>query len=561
MDKPSISFLKLPRALKRWEKRLVIILLIVAALAVGTWLYLRYLETTEVVPEIGGTYIEGVLGQPKLINPIIAQPNTADADLVDLMYSPLFHFDQDNNIVPDLADSYEISDDAKQVTIKLKQNIQWQDGEPFNADDVVFTIESIQNPNLQSPLKSIFDNVIVEKVDDYTVALNLEEPYIPLVSSLTFGIIPKHLWEQVDPANIPLAELNMQPVGTGPYRFKEFKKDKLGEIISYTLERSDNYYANEPYIEEITFFFYPVKEDLVDALAVGEIDGLSYDSEIGEAVEFTEGLNRYVFRLPRYNAVFINYERNESLEFKKVREALQQSINWEEFQQVLPPDSTLIAAPILEDFVGYDQELIRAEFNFDAAHNLLHEAGWDEIDEEGFRKKDDQRLAFKLLVSDYPEHQAVANFLVEAWKKLGVEVEWESLSPADIQTRIRARDYDAVLFGQVTEHDPDPFPFWHSSQREDPGLNLTALKDKDIDALLEEGRQVTDETARADKYKAFQQKLLDDNVAIFLYSPRYHYAASENIQGIDTGVIITPAERFTNVSDWYIKTKRIPKEQ
>ncbi len=560
MQKPAISFLKLPHALKRWEKKLVILLLIVAALSIGAWLYLRYIESTEVVPKAGGTYTEGIIGQPKLINPILAQPNTADADLVSLIYSPLFHFDANNKIVPDLAESYEVSDDVKKITITLREDIKWQDGEDFSIDDVIYTIETIQNPNLQSPLKSVFDNVVAEKIDDRTIALNLEESYIPLLSSLTFGILPKHLWEQVDPANIPQAELNMQPVGTGPFQFKEFKKDKLGEIKSYTLKRNDNYFGDKPYLDEFVFKFYPVKENMLEGLTLRAIEGMSYDGETGEAVEFTEGLNRYVYRLPRYNSIFLNYGKNEDLEFQKVREALQRSVNWGDFQEILPPDSTLIAAPILEDFIGYDPDLKRAEYNLDDAHNLLHEAGWTDLDDEGFRKKDDSRLALTLLVSDYPEHQVIAEFVTTAWQQLGIEANWESLSPADIQTRIRERNYDAVLFGQVVEHDPDPFPFWHSSQREDPGLNLTDLKDDDIDTLLEEARTTKDENVRSEKYKSFQQKLLSDNVAMFLYSPRYHYAVTDKIQGIESGVMVSPDERFSNVSHWYTKTKRIPKE-
>ncbi|MFC1721905.1 ABC transporter substrate-binding protein [Patescibacteria group bacterium] len=557
MNKSKISFLKLPRVLSLWEKRLIIILSIVALVAVGFWLYQNYLNSTVEVPKNGGTYTEGVLGQPKFINPIIAQPNTVDMDLITLIYSPLFHYSPQNELVNDLAESYEISEDGLTVTVTLREGVVWQDGEPFKADDVVFTVESIQNPNLQSPLKSAFDNVTVEKGDDKTVIFHLEEPYAPFLSSLTFGILPKHLWEQVEPANIPLTELNLQPVGTGPYEFKEFKKDKLGEIKSYTLARNDSYFGDQPYIDDFVFKFYPTYDELVNALYLEEIDGLSFNSEIAEAIVSAEDLSEYEFQLPRYNAVFLNYEKKEDLEFKKVREAMDISIDLNELQNILPPGAELIAGPILENFIGFNPELVRPEYNFDQAHTLLHEAGWNEVDEEDFRTKDGERLAFTLLVSDFPEHQAIADFLVESWKKIGIDAQWESLSPADIQTRIRERDYEAILFGQVTGHDPDPFPFWHSSQRQDPGLNLTAAKDKDADTLLEEARISQDEADRAAKYKDFQARLLEDHVVIFLYTPAYHYAVSNKIRGIEPGVITNPAERFTDISKWYIETRRI----
>jgi len=203
MSNSKISFRKIPRVLSKMEKRLIIFLTIVAIVAAGFWLYQHYINSTVEVPKVGGSYVEGVLGQPKFINPIIAQSGTVDMDLVTLIYSPLFHYNLQNELVNDLAESYEISEDGLTVTVTLRKGITWQDGEPFKADDVVYTVQSIQNPNLQSPLKSSFDNVTVEKGDDRTVIFRLEEPYAPFISSLTFGILPKHLWEQVEPANFP----------------------------------------------------------------------------------------------------------------------------------------------------------------------------------------------------------------------------------------------------------------------------------------------------------------------------------------------------------------------
>jgi len=295
-------------------------------------------------------------------------------------------------------------------------------------------------------------------------------------------------------------------------------------------------------------------------LYLKEIEGLPYDSETAEAVVSTEDLSEYDFQLPRYNAVFINYANNEDLEYKKVREAMDVSIDLNELKDFLPPGGQLIAGPILEGYLGFSSDLSRPEYDFEKAHNLLHEAGWNEVDGEGFRTKDGEKISFTLLVSDFPEHQVIADYLVESWKKVGIDASWESLSPADIQNRIRERDYDAILFGQVTGHDPDPYPFWHSSQREDPGLNLTGAKDDEIDTWLEEARTSLDETDRADKYKAFQAKLLDEHIAIFLYSPSYHYAVSDKVMGIETGVITNPSERFTDVNQWYVKTQRVHKD-
>lgn len=560
MDNQPVSFKKIPRVLSRLEKRLILIFGLIAVAAGITWGILAYLQNTVPAPKKGGTYTEGVLGQPKFINPIIAQPNTVDADLCALIYSSLFHYTPENQLENELVDSYQMNADGTELTLVLKPDIKWQDGENLTAADVVFTVQGIQNPSIQSPLKSGFADVTVDQVDQQTVKFSLAQPYAPFISNLTFGILPKHLWEKIEPANLSLAELNLQPVGSGPYKFKEFKKDKLGEIQSYTLERFDKYFAPAPYLDQLIFEFYATPEELSAALTGGQIEGMAYDLNTAEAVYGSQGLNNYEFSLPRYNAIFLNYAQNKDLEYKKVRQALQKAINRDEMlEQSLLGQGQLANGPIMENFLGFNPELKYDGFDPEAAKALLDEAGWKEIDAEGFRLKDGKRLGLTLTVSDFPEHLVVADYIVAAWKNIGVEAKVESFSPADIQERIRERAYDALLFGQVTGHDPDPYPFWHSSQREDPGLNLTSLKDADIDKLLEEGRTTIDSEKRAEKYRAFQQKLAESYVAIFLYSPYYNYTADQKIKGLNPVIITNPAERFSAVENWYIKTKRVAK--
>ncbi len=560
MDNQPVSFKKIPRVLSLLEKRLILIFGLVAIAAGITWGVLVYFQNTVPAPTKGGTYTEGVLGQPKFINPIIAQPNTVDADLCSLIYSSLFRYTPENNLENELVEEYQLNDDGTEVTLTIKSDVKWQDGENLTADDVLFTVQSIQNPNIQSPLKSGFADVVAEKIDQQKLKFTLAQPYAPFLSNLTFGILPKHLWEKIEPANIPLAELNLQPVGSGPYKFKEFKKDKLGEIQSYTLERFDKYFAAAPFLDKLIFEFYATPEELSAALTDGQIKGMAFDLNTAEAVYSSSSLADYKFSLPRYNAVFLNYAQNKDLEYKKVRQALQQAINRDEIlEQSVPGQGKLANSPIMENFLGFDPGLKYIGFDPEAAKGLLDEAGWKEVDAEGFRLKDGKKLSLTLTVSDFPEHLVVADYIVNAWKNIGVDAKTESFSPADIQERIRNRAYDALLFGQVTGHDPDPYPFWHSSQREDPGLNLTSIKDTDIDKLLEEGRTTINSETRAEKYLAFQQKLAESYVAIFLYSPYYNYTADKEIKGLNPGIITNPAERFSTIENWYIKTKRVAK--
>lgn len=550
------NIFKAGRIFSKKEKAIAWLLIAVIAGAGIYWFLAGYFKKAE-VPALGRSYTEGVIGQPKYINPVLAQANTPDRDLCALVYSSLIKYNPSNDIEFDLAKSYDISDDGREYTFELREGIKWHDGEPFKSDDVVFTFQSIKNPSLQSPLATTFADTEAEKLDDYTIKFTLKEPFAPFISNLDFGIIPKHLWEMIEPVNTPLAELNLQPIGTGPYKFKDFKKDKMGNIISFTFESFNGYFKERAHIKELAINFFDIKEDAEDAFAGGEIDGIAYDFIAREFVEGLPNISKYKFSLPRYNAVFFNTNNNADLQVKSVREALTLAINKEELvNNVLGGDARKIDGPILENFSGYKADLPVPQFDNSKANDLIHKAGWNTVDEEGYRTKEGKRLKFTLYVSDFEEHVRAADFLKQSWKNAGVEADVQTQSPADIQDKIRSRNYDAVLFGQVVGHDPDPYSFWHSSQRDDPGLNLISLKDSDSDALLADARKSTDEGERAKKYESFQQKLIESYYAIFLYSPYYLYAIDDKVKGIEEGLITTPSERFSNVEAWYIKTKR-----
>lgn len=554
---PTFEQLKyFPKYLSRREYLAMVVLVLgflVGAVFLGTRLVLAKMK---VVPSSGGEYVEGLVGNPQYINPILAQTNDVDMDLSSLIFSGLFKHNENGEFTPDLADKFEISDDKKIYTIYLKDNLYWQDGEILSASDVVFTVSLIQDPLFKSPLYSSFRGVLVEKVDDKTVRFKLDEAYVPFLGMLTFGILPEHLWYDVPAQSANLAEYNIKPVGSGPFEFKSFTKDKSGNIKIYTLVRNDKFYGQKSFLDKLVFKFYPDFPTAIDALQNKNIEGISFvPREYVDSIQ-SKKIKKYFLSLPQYTAIFFDQKNNEFLKDDSVRKALAMGIDKEKLvQEVLGQEGEAINGPILPGYVGYSSEIKKNNFDLAAASELLDKAGF-KLGDDGLRKKGEAVLKISLTTVDRPEYSAAAEIVKKSWEALGVQVDLQIISGARIQREIiKPRSYEALMLGTIVGFDPDPFPFWHSSRVEDPGLNLSLYANRNVDKLLEEARQEGNPEERAKKYIEFQNILADDVPAIFLYSPRYIYVVGEEVRGINVETINIPSDRFAGVLNWYKKTK------
>lgn len=611
-----------------------------------------YLKNTEVVPTPGGFYTEGIVGSPRWINPLYATANDPDRDLVELIYSGLMKYDGEGKIVPDLAKEYEILEGGKVYEFYLKENLFWSGGKALTADDIIFTIESVQNPDLKSPLRANWLGVEVEKISDREIRFELKNPYAPFLENTTLKIIPKHIWQDIAPQNFPLAVYNLKPVGSGPYKLKTLNQDKEGKIISLTLNRNPYYFNKTPNLKEISFKFFGNEEDLIKAYRKGEIEGISLTS-LNNLPNLSKSTNLYSFSLPRYFAVFFNPDKSKTLAETEVRQALNYGTNKEEIiEKVLGGKGKVAQSPILPEVYGFNLPEKNYQFDLEKAKELLDKAGFVE-NEEGIREKFVKKepafqlksnlkvgsqgqeirelqkclsgdpeiypegeitgyfgektktavikfqekykdeilkpqglekgtgevlkatrnklnevcfkpseetlpLKFSLITVDQPQLMKVAFQLKEQWLKLGVEIEIKTFDVSAIEREIiKPRNYEAILFGEALGAIPDPFPFWHSSQKKDPGLNLASYENKKCDTLLKEARETLNREEREEKLEAFQTLLIDDAPAVFLYNPDYLYLVPKEIKGINAKIIIDPSKRFSDVENWYIETKRV----
>ncbi len=596
-----------------------------------------------IVPSRNSEYIEGIVGFPRFINPIFSRDSDVDGDLTKLIFSSLLKYDKNLELVPDLAASYSISDDQKIYNFKLREDVLWTNGEKFTADDVIFTLETIKDPEYKSPLYSTFKTIEIKKNNDYELEFSLKEPYSPFLNVLTFGILPQNVWADVSPQNATLAEYNIKPVGAGMYKLKTFTKDKMGNIKTYSLTRNDNYYGNKPYIKNLILKFYPDFDSISFALKSKEIQGASFlPKPFREEFADSKNLEIKPLQLPQYTALFFNQEQQAILKETKIRIALTLGIDKNSIlDEALSKEGVIIDSPILPGFVGYNPNLEKYSHNPQEANKMLDDLGWEKINSDEYifqekekldksildketeikklegadnkegeggqeseikpaqtdlpaqagnsangeaiaklnmelnslkqkeeflseynmqaflRKKDGKLLELSLTTVNNEDNVKVANKIKSQWNDLGVFTKLEIIEAKDIDKNvIKPRAYDCLLYGEIIGADPDPYPFWHSSQNKYPGLNLAVFSNAEVDKLLEEARQTSDMQKRNDKYIHFQNILVKEQPAIFLYSPVYSYVLSKKVKGFETAKIYLPRDRFSDIEDWYVATER-----
>ncbi|HWQ60628.1 MAG TPA: peptide ABC transporter substrate-binding protein [Candidatus Fimivivens sp.] len=540
------------------DRLIVSLLLIFLGVAFLVWIGAGFVALTREVPKHGGRYVEGIVGQPRYLNPILSQANAADEDLVSVIYSGLTGYDQDGRIVNRLAEKIDVSDDGLTYVVTLRNGLTWHDGSPLSADDVAFTVDSIKDPAYRSPLRQKWQGVDVEVRDPHTIVFILKKAYFGFPEHLTVGILPKHVWETVAPERFALADANLSPVGSGPYRFVNFQKDAQGNILSYELRAFPGYVGGEPHIDKVAFSFYQDEETMVAAYDRKEIMGMSpLSSERGSAFAEKKGTRVHGFHLPRVFSVFFNPVKSVPLAYTEVRQALSLATDRDVLvREALAGRGVTASMPFL-DFMEGNPSVSSIGFDIAAANGLLDDKGWKKED-DGIRSKGQERLAFDLQVPDWPELRATADLLRAQWKTIGADVTVKVMPLSELNRDvIRPREYQALLYGEEMGVNPDFYSFWHSSEKNDPGLNIGMFDDSNADDTLLSLREETDPTKRDALLGTFLDILAQKNPAVFLYSPDVFYVMSDAVKGFDTRSANGSSSRFSDIAKWYIDTKRV----
>jgi len=551
-------FKKIFVVLTRRERALFLIALTGAAASFAVVMGILFTNVTKAVPAAGGEYIEGVVGQPEYVNPVIAASQT-DLDLVKMVYSNL----------DDVADSIDVATDTRTWTVHLKGGLMWQDGQKLTSDDVVFTVQSIQDRDADSPLYASWQGVAVSRVSELEVQFTLVNPYSFFADNLaSLYIVPKHLFADTPPGNWHLSNYNLKPIGSGPYKFSSYEKSGGGFISGYNLQAWNGNDAR-PLIQNFNFQFFTDENALVASFNNGQIDAFGNASP-EDISEIERPYDAFAWRTSGYYAVFFNQSENLALQDPAVRLALATALDRTGIvNQVFNGNAASDVGPIPPDAAYFVP--VTATSSLDFASTTLTNAGWgfpgalSSGTAPAFRSKTIHGTSIPLVVNlTVPQIDFLAKtatLLQSVWQSIGVQVNIIPDSADTIANQtIKNRNYESLLFGNVLGPSSDLYSFWNSSQRFYPGLNLAIYSNSKVDAAIKGARELSSSTVIAANMATAQKDIENDNPAIFLYSPDYVYVTNKNVQGIATGTLLNdPSDRFRGVPAWYLNTARVLK--
>ncbi|MBM4177223.1 peptidoglycan-binding protein [Candidatus Gribaldobacteria bacterium] len=635
--------------LSRREKYIFLVFCLVALFSASFLLFNFYQSRTEVVAKKGGILREGVLGQPKFLNPLYLSNQDIDRDIVEIIFSGLMKYDENGKLTPDLAESYEIKNENKNFEFVLKDAL-WHDGQPITADDIVFTVDLIQNPEYQSPLRIKLSGILVEPLSTNKVVFKLPKPYPAFLETLTFKILPKHIFKDLPYNNFSLTLASKDYlIGSGPFGLEKISQDSSGFVKKITLSKNKNYFIKEPYLDKIEFIFFKNEKDLINALSSKDIDSASLTS-----FKNVTGFKNYILGLPRYFALFFNLNQKNEWQNIALRKALAMAINKENIvNKIFANKAQMADSPALPLFFGLNEPEEKTNYNPEEASKALTELGFklnettkkrelvkpkelsfvftktltlknegeevkklqeclakfpdiypsgkitgyygqetktaviafqekyaeeilspigltkgtgdvkpmtrDKLNQVCFPQSDDSsEFKISITTSEQSPLLEIAKSIQKDLSSLGFEVEVKNVSLVELQTDVLAkRNFDILLFGEALGAIPDPFPFWHSSQKDYPGLNIAGYVSKQADKLLEEAREAQSEEERNKKLEEFQGVFANDLPAILLVRPDYVYTLSSKIKGFNVLKITEPSKRFSTIEEWHFKTKRI----
>lgn len=515
-------------------------------------------------PVQGGIYTEAAIGSVQRLNPLLDYQNQVDRDINRLIFCSLLRFDDRGNPVADLAESWGVSKDGTIYNFSLRKNIFWHDGQPVTTRDVVFTVEMMRQGGdiVPKDLQELWKEIVVKDLNETTLQFQLPEPFSPFLDYLTFGVLPEHLLGKLNFDEMVGSAFNLQPVGSGPYKFDRLVIED-GQITGVILQAYNKYYgANKAFIDQLVFRFYPNHVAALQAYRDEAVQGIgSVSDEILADALVEPGLALYTSRRPEMSLVLFNLKdkQSEFLQSPQIRRALYMGLNRQRMvNSIMNGQAILATGPIFPGTWAYYDGLKPVEYNPDQAITILKNAGYILADTDAtVREKDEVQFSFTLLHPDDEQHTLLAEAIQADWATLGVQVLLESL-PYDtlLADRLRTREYQAALvdLNLTRSPDPDPYPFWDQAQAVG-GQNYTQWDNRIASEYLEQARITVDRAERARLYRNFQVVFDEELPALPLFYPVYSFAVSRDIQGVRVGPLFDTSDRFNSITSWFLNIR------
>jgi peptide/nickel transport system substrate-binding protein len=548
----------------RWQILVVLVTLVIVAVLLFSTQSPGVGTVIQSQPEQGGVYTEALVGSLGRLNPLLDWSNSADRDVNRLVFSGLVRFDERGLPQADLAQSWASTPDGTVYNFEIRANAVWHDGAPVTSDDVIFTIEMMKSAGSLYPqdIKDLWNNIQVTKQSDKQLQFVLPEPFVPFLDYMTFGVVPKHLLESTPPDQMANAPFNIQPVGTGPFKFERLLVEQ-GKIIGVVLTAFNEFYRPPAYVEQVVFRYYPTSAAAFDAYKQGDVFAVSQitNDVLGPALE-EPNLNLYTGRMPQIGFVLFNLNNPDTpfLQNAKVRRALLLGLNRQYLiNTYLQGQAILAHGPILPNSWAYYDNIAKVEYNPDAAIDLLKAEGYVIPAGGGdVRAKDNIPLAFTLIHPDDSVHTQMAQWIQKDWGRIGVRVELIA-QPYDqlVLNTLASRSFQAALVDLNLSRtpDPDPYPFWHQAEATG-GQNYSQWNNRSASEYLEQARVTVDYDLRSKLYRNFQIVFAKELPALPLYIPVYSYGVDAQVQGVQINPIYEPSDRFATFTNWYLITRR-----
>ena len=498
-------------------------------------------------PAYGDEIVIGSSSEPSNLIPMLSS-DSASHEVSGFVFNGLIKYDKDLTLIGDLAENWDISPDGLTITFHLKKGVRWHDGVEFTADDVLFGYKIIIDDNTPSAYKEDFLQVkTAEVLDKYTFKVTYEKPFAPALSSWgSLIVLPKHILEGKD---ITKSEMVRHPIGTGPFKFKEWIP---GQKILLTYNQ--DYFEGRPYLDGVIYRIIPDPATLFLELKSGGLDWsgvtpLQYKKQTDDEY-FKKNYSK--FKYPSFTYTYLGFNlKHPWFSDKKIRQAIAYAIDKEEIiKGVLLGLASPSTGPYVPNTWPYNPNVKKYEYNPDKAKELLKEAGWQDVDGDGILEKDGKKFEFTILTNmGNTIRIKTATIIQYRLNKIGIKVNIRQLEwSAFINWFIDKKRFEAVILGWSIGLDPDQYDIWHSSKTKEKELNFVSFKNSEVDELLEKGRRVFDVEERKKAYFRIQEILAEELPYVFLYVPDALPIVSSRFQGICPA----PIGIGYNIEKWYV---------
>jgi peptide/nickel transport system substrate-binding protein len=544
----------------RWQ-----VLLALAGLAMVMMLLSYQVQSAALcavsVPAPGGAFVEGIVGRPLSLNPLLSDPYPVDRELVNLIYDGLVAYDETGQVVPALAESWSLSEDNLTLTFTLQDGLLWHDGRPVTTEDVAFTYGLMRDESFPGPanLFTLWQSVTITIIDERQIQFTLPQPYAPFIEATTRGILPAHLLSGISAADLPTSAFNQAPVGTGPFMVQPGQDwQRTGRL---RLTPNPNHWREGTQISDLEFRFFANTDDTLAAYHAGEIHAINkLPATLVPEVAAEDNTRLFTSIAPRYSALFFNLSETGAgtLKAKEVRQALAYGLDRTTLvDNVLNGQGVEFEGPYLPTAWSYRADLLTVyTYQPDTAAALLDAAGWVR-DEVGIRAREGTPFSLRLIALDAPEHRAVAEEIARQWAESGIEAQLTLLADVDaLRMILDNREYDVALIEVAPPNDPDLYDFW-SQEAIVRGHNFTGWNNRRASEALEIGRQLYPQSERVLHYEAFLRQFDGDLPALTLYQHVNTYAMSDSVNQAEIGRIWQPRDRYRTLASWFLNFREV----